>query len=326
MRVIEVREYGTPSVLRVATHEQPTPSHNELRIEVKAAGVNFADVMHRRGTYPSGPSPPYVPGFEVAGVVDSTGSDVEPFDIGDRVVSYVASGTGGYAEYALANPVHTFHVPDSVFVHQAVAVPIQFLTAHNCLFEWGGLDKNDRVLIHAAAGGVGTAAIQLAREAGAEVFGTASTDVKLDRIDALGWGHCINYEEKPFVEAIEELTDGEGVDLVLDGVGGEVHHNSLKVLAPFGRLVAFGVASGEGTQLNSSGLLTQNLQVYGYHYGGALAEAPNRVLDPADGILQQLANGTLEAVLEDTIPLEKATVAHQRLESRTSVGKIVLTL
>ena len=326
MRIIEVREYGTPSVLQVANHEQPTPSHNELRIEVEAAGVNFADVMHRRGTYPSGPSPPYVPGFEVAGVVDSTGSDVELFDIGDRVVSYVASGTGGYAEYALAKPVHTFHVPDSVSLHEAVAVPIQFLTAHNCLFEWGGLDENDRVLIHAAAGGVGTAAIQLAREAGAEVFGTASTDVKLDRIDALGCDHCINYEETPFVEAIEQLTDGEGVDLVLDGVGGEVHHNSLRVLAPFGRLVAFGVASGEGTQLNSSGLLTHNLQVYGYHYGGALAEAPDRVLDPADGILQQLANESLETVLEDTIPLEKATMAHQRLESRNSVGKIVLTL
>jgi NADPH2:quinone reductase len=326
MRVIEVREYGAPGVLQMGTREQPTPSHNELRIEVEAAGVNFADVMHRRGTYPSGPSPPYVPGFEVAGVVESTGSAVEPFDSGDRVVSYVASGTGGYAEYALAKPIHTFHVPDSVSLQEAVAVPIQFLTAHNCLFEWGDLDENDRVLIHAAAGGVGTAAVQFAREAGAEVFGTASTGVKLDRIDALGCDHCINYTETPFVEAIDQLTDGAGVDLVLDGVGGDVHHNSLRALAPFGRLVAFGVASGEGTQLNSSGLLTKNLQVYGYHYGGALAEAPARVLGPADGILQQLANGTLEAVLEDTIPLEKATTAHQRLENRASIGKIVLTL
>ncbi|EMA18651.1 quinone oxidoreductase family protein [Haloarcula argentinensis] len=326
MRVIEVREYGTPTVLQLANHEQPAPSHNELRIEVEAAGVNFADVMHRRGTYPSGPSPPYVPGFEVAGIVDSTGSAVDAFDSGERVVSYVASGTGGYAEYALAKPVHTFHVPDSVSLHEAVAVPIQFLTAHNCLFAWGGLNENDQVLIHAAAGGVGTAAVQLAREAGADVFGTASTDVKLDRIDALGCDHCINYEETPFVEAIDTLTDREGVDLVLDGVGGEVHHNSLRALAPFGRLVAFGVASGEGTQLNSSGLLTKNLQVYGYHYGSALAEAPDRVLEPADGILQQLANGTLEAVLDNTIPLEKAAMAHQRLENRTSIGKIVLTL
>src|SRR5699024_5020882 len=191
MRVIEVSEYGTPSVLQVANREQPNPSHNELRTEVEAAGVNFADVMHRRGTYPSGPSPPYVPGFEVAGVVDSAGSDVGPFDIGDRVVSYITGGTGGYAEYALVKPVHTFHVPDSVSLHEAVAVPVQFLTAHNCLFEWGGLDESDRVLIHAAAGGVGTAAIQLAREAGAEVFGTASTDAKLDRIAALGCNHCI---------------------------------------------------------------------------------------------------------------------------------------
>lgn len=326
MRVIEVSEYGNPSVLQVTNHEQPTPSHNELGIEVEAAGVNFADVMHRRGTYPSGPSPPYVPGFEVAGIVDSTGFDVEPFDIGDRVVSYITGGTGGYAEYALVKPVHTFRVPDSVSFHEAVAVPIQFLTAHNCLFEWGNLDENDRVLIHAAAGGVGTAATQLAREAGAEVFGTTSTDVKLNRIDVLGCDHCINYEETPFVEVIKQLTDGEGVDLVLDGVGGEVHHNSLKALAPFGRLVAFGVASGEGTQLNTSGLLTQNLQVYGYHYGGALAEAPDLVLSPVDGILQQLANGSIETVLEDTIPLEQAMVAHQRLENRNNVGKIVLTL
>ncbi|MGQ3722659.1 quinone oxidoreductase family protein [Natrialba aegyptia] len=245
MKVIEVSKHGSPSVLQVRTREQPTPSHDELRISVRASGVNFADVMHRRGTYPDGPAPPYVPGFEVAGVIDSVGNTVEQFEVGDRVVSYVVGGTDGYAEYALVKPSHTFRVPDSLPLCEAVAVPIQFLTAHNCLFEWGNLSTNDRVLIHAAAGGVGTAAIQLAREAGAVVFGTASTDAKLDRVRALGCDHCINYEKTSFVDAINHLTDGDGVDLILDGVGGSVHHNSLKALASFGRLVAYGVASGE---------------------------------------------------------------------------------
>lgn len=325
MRAIEVGEYGSDSVLQLADHKQPTPSHDELRIEVKAAGVNFADVMHRRGTYPRGPTPAYVPGFEVAGIVDSCGSGVASVDVGERVVSYVDGGTGGYAEYTVVKPEHTFHVPDPVPLGEAVAVPVQFLTAHNCLFAWGDLKPSDRVLIHAAAGGVGTAAIQFARKTGAEVFGTASTDRKLARMQALGCNHCINYETTSFVDAIEQLTDGDGVDLVLDGVGGDVHHNSLKTLAPFGRLVAFGVASGNGTQLNSGGLLRQNLQVYGYHYGGALAEAPARVLGPADSILQQLAAGRIETVIEETIPLEAATEAHQRLENRNNVGKVVLT-
>lgn len=324
MRVIEVSEYGSPTVLQAVDRPQPHPSHHELRIEVVATGVNFADVMHRRGTYPEGPATPYVPGFEVAGIVDAVGAGVERFAVGDRVVSYVESGTGGYAEYALSRPMHTFCVPEALPLREAVAVPIQFLTAHNCLFEWGDLDAGDRVLIHAAAGGVGTAAVQLAREAGADVFGTASTDTKLDRIRTLGCDHCINYEETSFVDAITHRTDGDGINLVLDGVGGDVHHNSLKVLAPFGRLVAYGVASGEGTQLNPSGLLTKNLQVFGYHYGGALADAHDRVLGPADGILQHLSSGRIEAVIGDTFRLEKAAMAHRRLETRRTVGKIVL--
>lgn len=326
MRAIEVSEYGSPTTLQVVTRPQPHPSQDELRIDVAAAGINFADVMHRRGTYPSGPVPPYVPGFEVAGVVDAAGTRVERFGPGDRVVSYVSGGTGGYAEYALTQPTHTFSVPGSLPLSEAVAVPIQFLTAHNCLFEWGGLATGDRVLIHAAAGGVGTAAVQLARDAGAEVFGTASTDPKLDQLRALGCDHCINYEETSFVDAIDHLTGGKGVALVLNGVGGEVHHNSLKALAPFGRLVAYGVASGEGTQLNPRGLLTKNLQVYGYHYGNALADVPDRVLGPADDILQRLSRGNLDAVLDDTIPLEQAAMAHRRLENRSNVGKVVLHL
>lgn len=324
MRVIEVRECGSPSVLQVANRPRPRPAKHELRIGVTVAGVNFADVMHRQGTYPGGPATPYVPGFEVAGVVDDVGMAVDRFETGDRVVSYVDGGTGGYAEFTTAQAGHTFHVPESLPLSDAVAVPIQFLTAHNCLFEWGELDADERVLIHAAAGGVGTAAVQLARNADADVFGTASTGTKLSRIRALGCDHCINYEETSFVDAVDQLTDGDGVDLVLDGVGGTVHHNSLKALAPFGRLVAYGVASGSGTQLNPSGLLTNNLQVYGYHYGGALAEDPKRVLGPAEDTLQRLSNGTIETVLDERLPLERAATAHQRLERRKNVGKVIL--
>jgi NADPH2:quinone reductase len=229
--------------------------------------------MQRRGHYHGGPEPPYVPGMEAAGTVDAVGEGVDR-EVGERVV---AMSEGCYAEYVTANAAALLDVPESMSFAEAAGFPVQFLTAHNVLFECGNLTADERVLIHAAAGGVGTAATQLAREAGADVFGTASTQEKLDLAERLGVDHPIDYTETDFVDAVVDASDGEGVDLVLDGVGGDTSAESLDCLVPFGRMVVYGAASGRPGTLDTATLLFDNYTVHGYHLGQSVQRKPDRV-------------------------------------------------
>jgi NADPH2:quinone reductase len=320
MKAIEVTAFGDSDVLEVTEREAPEPGPGEVRIDVKAAGINFADIMQRRGHYHGGPEPPYVPGLEVAGVVDETGEGVgrEP---GDRVVSMV--DTGGYADYALADAMGLLDVPGEMSFEEAAGFPVQFLTAHNCLHEWGQLEEGESVLIHAAAGGVGTAAVQLAREAGAEVFGTASTAEKLEKAASLGCDHPINYAETDFVEAVRAETD-YGVDLVLDGIGGETTDRSLDALKEFGRMVSYGAASGRPGEPPTDKLLFGNKQVRGYHLGRAINRKPTKVMGAIPELTELLAEGVLAVQVGETFPLEAAADAHEHIESRQSTGKVVV--
>jgi NADPH2:quinone reductase len=323
MRAIEVETFGTTDVLELVDRDVPEPGPGQVRIETEAIGVNFADIMQRRGTYPGGPEPPYTPGFETAGVVDALGPDITDLAEGDRVVGYPDGGA--YAEYALCRAEGLFAVPDGMSFETAAAYPVQFLTAHNCLFEWGGLESGERVLIHAAAGGVGSAAVQLASRAGAEVFGTASSDEKLAHIDKLGCDHPINYVENDFAEEITEITDGGGVDLVLDGVGGETHTKSYDILKHFGRIVAFGVASGDVPKPDVWDLLFENHSVIGFHLGQSMNHDPERVLGAVPELSQILANEDVTITIGARFPLEEAAKAHQHIENRENIGKVVLT-
>jgi NADPH2:quinone reductase len=218
-----------------------------------------------------------------------------------------------------------FEVPEEMDFETAAGYPVQFLTAHNCLFEWGGLESGERVLIHAAAGGVGSAAVQLADRAGAEVFGTASSAEKLDYAADLGCDHPINYVEDDFAEEIAEITDGEGVDIVLDGVGGETHTKSYDALDHFGRVVAFGVASGEVPEPNVWELLFENHSVIGFHLGQSMNHDPERVLGAVPELSDLLVSGEVEINVGASFPLEDAAAAHQHIEDRQSIGKVVLT-
>jgi NADPH2:quinone reductase len=339
MKVVRVPEFGDSDVLEVADRERPDPGPGEVRIAVEAAGVNFADVMQRRGHYHGGPEPTYVPGMEAAGTIDAVGEGVER-EVGERVVA--TTGRGGYADYAVADADSLFAVPESLSFEEAAGFPVQFLTAHSALHEWGGLEEGERVLVHAAAGGVGTAAVQLASAAGAEVFGTASTDEKLELAERLGCDHPINYEETDFREVVEEKTDGEseeprssnasgegsdpraGVDLVLDGVGGDTFSRSLDALSHFGRVVAYGAASGEPGRVETTRLLFENVSVVGFHLGQALARDPQRVLTAVPELQEMLAGGDLEVVVGATFPLEDADEAHAAIENRETVGKVAL--
>ncbi len=321
MQAIQVTDFGDNSVVEVTERERPDPGQGQVRVEVKAAGVNFADIMQRRGHYQRGPKPPYVAGMEVAGVVDAVGEGADR-EVGDRVMGF-ADG-GAFAEYTLATGGGLLDAPEGMSFAEAAGVPVQFLTAHNCLFEWGGLEDGERVLVHAAAGGVGTAAVQLADDAGAEVFGTASTREKLDLAADLGCDHPINYTETDFVAEVENITDGDGLDLVLDGIGGETSSQSLEALTEFGRIVCYGAASGQPGQLDTGELLFNNYTVYGYHLGRGLAKAPTRVLEAVGPLNEGLATGDLEVIVGHEFDLEDAAEALQFIEDRNSSGKVVL--
>jgi NADPH2:quinone reductase len=320
MKAVRVTEFGDTDGMDVAEVAAPEPGEGEVLIEVQAAGINFADIMQRRGHYHGGPEPPYVAGMEVAGVVEAVGDGVGR-SVGDRVVSMV--GGGGYAEYATADARGIFDIPEGMGFEEAAGFPVQFLTAHNCLHEWGGLEEGESVLIHAAAGGVGTAAVQLAREAGARVFGTASTREKLATAAELGCDVPINYTEEDFVDRVREETD-YGVDLVLDGVGGDTTEESLDALKEFGRMVSYGAASGRPGRPPTDALLFGNKSVIGYHLGRAINRKPMKVMGAVPELTELLADGTLEVQVGHTFPLEEAAEAHEFIEARKSSGKVVL--
>lgn len=321
MQAVVATDYGDPSVLESRAVPVPKPGESEVRIEVERAGVNFADIEKRRGTYPEAPTPPYGPGIEVAGRIDETGAGVDRHP-GEAVAALV--GGGGYAEYAVAPERRLLDIPPSVALGDAAALPVQFLTAHNALFEWGNLRDGERVLVHAAAGGVGTAAVQLAAAAGATVFGTASTDAKLDLATELGATHAINYETADIVDAIDRHTGGDGVDLVLDGVGGDAFYAGLDALGDCGRIVTYGMASGNIPTVAIPRLLFENKSVRGYHLEHALAHATDRVHAGIRGLADRFGAGDIRVVVGDERPLTEAADVHRAIEARETTGKQLL--
>ena len=321
MKAIEVSEFGDSDVLSTAEHDVPEPGPSEVRIAVEAVGVNFADIMQRRGNYPGGPQPTYVPGMEAAGTVEAVGENADR-EVGERVVAMTQQG---YAEYTTASVDALFDVPEGMGFEGAAGFPVQFLTAHNTLFEWGGLTDGESVLIHAAAGGVGTAATQLASRAGATVFGTASSREKLDLAEELGCEIPIDYTETDFADAVNDATDGAGVDLVLDGVGGDTTQESLSCLTDFGRMTVYGAASGEPGHPDTGTLLFNNHTVLGYHLSQAMGQVPGRVLGAVPDLTEALTSGDLEVIVGQTFQLAEAGDAHAYIENRESSGKVVLT-
>jgi synaptic vesicle membrane protein VAT-1 len=249
MRAVVITRHGPPEVLEVEERPEPVAGPGEVRIEVKAAGINFADLMARTGMYPDAPKPPCVVGYEVAGLVEAVGPGVERYSVGDRVVA----GTvfGGYSEIVTAVEANVIPLPERLSFEQGAAVPVNYATAWAGLIMMGGLRAGDRVLIQAAAGGVGIAATQIARKVGAEIFGTASPG-KHDAIRAQGVDHPIDYRSQDFEAAVRDLTGGEGIDVAFDAIGPSSFRKGYRLLRPGGRLVCFGLAevqTGEGRNL-----------------------------------------------------------------------------
>ena len=322
MKAITVEEFGEPEVIQYIDVERPSPGEGEVLIEVKSAGINYADTMRRRNQYVERQTLPFTPGSEVSGVVVEVGSGVENVSTGDRVVTLL--GTGGYAEYAVAPDATVIPLPEGLGFDEAAAIPLQGLTAYHCIKTSGALQPGESVLVHAAAGGVGTLAVQMAKLLGAgTVIATASSPEKLDLAKSLGADVLIDYTKDGWVEEVREATGGKGADVILEMVGGEFLNQNLKCLNVFGRMVVFGAASGERGSIVPVDLMKRCHAVVGFYLPQVMSR-PDLLGPSLQEVLGWISTGEVKLTVGGTYPLENAAEAHADLESRKTTGKLVL--
>jgi NADPH:quinone reductase-like Zn-dependent oxidoreductase len=343
MRAVVLTRHGGCDVLKVEERPDPTVGLGEVRIDVRAAGINFADLMARAGLYPDAPVPPCVVGYEVAGEVESVGEGVDSLAVGDRVVA--ATRFGGYAERVSVPERQAFPLPGELSFEQGAAFPVNYGTAYAALVIMGGIQEGDRVLIHAAGGGVGIAATQIAKSRGTEVFGTASAS-KHDAIRAQGVDHAIDYRTQDFVAEVRRITGGQGLDVIIDALGPASFRKDYALLRQGGRLIMYGLAdvqTGDTRNIpavlrnlarmpfatipwwKSLGLMNENKGVFGLNMlqwwdrEGDL----DRVVEPLRAALEA---GELKPVVAESFPFDAAGEAHRFMQERRNVGKVVLVV
>lgn len=322
MKAIQFEAYGGPEVLKLTEKEKPTPKGYEVLIEIDCVGVNYADTARREGQYVVPTPLPFIPGAEVAGVVVEVGEKVTKIKSGTRVVSLIESG--GYSEYALSNEFSVIPLPDEISFHEAVALPLQGLSAYHILKTMGRLQPGEAVLIHAAAGGVGTIAVQLAKIFGAgKVIATASTKEKLTLAKEMGADVLIDYTQEGWELKVREATEGKGVDVALEMAGGDIFNKTLKCLAPFGRLVVFGNASRETYTMNPQNLMRRNQSVVGF-FLPQIMKKPDLLLPSIKDLFSYVASGKLKLTIGGVYPIEQAAEVHEEMNSRQTKGKMIL--
>lgn len=325
MTAIAITSPGGPEVLKPESRPRPEPGPGEILVKVAAAGVNRPDVFQRLGRYDPPPGAPDIPGLEIAGHVAAVGPDAGAWKVGDAVCALVAGG--GYAEYCTAPAPQCLPVPDGLTLTEAAALPETFFTVWSNVFDRGRLASGEAILIHGGSSGIGTTAIQLAREAGARVFTTAGSAEKCRVCTELGAERAINYREEDFAAVVAEATGGRGVDVVLDMVGGDYIPRSLASLAPDGRHVSIAFLRGSKTEIDFNGVMRKRLTLTGSTL------RPRPIADKAaiaDKLLEhvwpKIASGAVKPLIHATFPLAEASRAHALMESSEHIGKIVLTL
>jgi NADPH2:quinone reductase len=321
MRVIQVRQFGLPDVLVVEQAPEPQAGPGQAVISVETAGVLFADTMARAGKYPV--PLPFIPGLEVAGRVIQVGSDGDESLVGQRVVART-SGLGGYAEQAVVDVSNIFRIPDELSFEQATGVFSSGQTAVHVL-STVQIETEDSVLITAAAGSTGSLLVQLVKQAGVRtVIGAARGKDKLAVVSRLGADAVVDYSDSNWVDEIRKLTDSKGADVVLDAVGGDIGRQAFEVTANGrGRFVVYGWASGSGIELQTQELTMRGMTVIGA-LGKGMTKTPEAMHQHADFALQEAAAGRLVAEIGQTYPLERAADAHAALETRQTIGKVLL--
>lgn len=325
MRAIRIHEHGGPEVLTLDDLPQPRPGDGEVRVRVAYAGLNFIDTYHRTGYYDPGELPVTL-GKEGSGVVEEVGPGAGGLVVGDRVCFWDAPGS--YAEEVVIPAARAIPVPEAsggdhdVDLRVAAALPLQGMTAHYLTQTIRPLGPDDRVLVHAAAGGVGLLAVQMAKLTGATVYGTCSTEEKAQRVRAAGADRAILYTETDFVEAVMEETGGEGVDLVVDGVGRATFEGSVAATRVRGHVILFGQASGEPDPIRPRQLLGSRTLTCAslFHY----AADRDEMLARAEAVFQWYRQGRLEVRIDRVLPLAESARAHSLLETRETSGKVLL--
>ncbi len=335
MKQILLTKHGAPEVFKVREVPEPMPSSGELKVCVKAAGVNYADVMARLGLYPDAPPPPCVVGYEVSGIVEAVGPDVDPSWIGKEVIA--ATRFGGYSSKLCVPLSGVFSKPPCLSFEQAGGLFVNYVTAWQLLVALGGLKKGETLLIHNAGGGVGLAALDIAKHIGASTLGTAS-ERKHDFLKERGLGQAIDYRSQDFTKEVRKLTQGRGVDLVIDPLGGSHWKQSYAVLAPAGRLGMFGMSTATESRVGFFGLLkflggtpwfhpislmNKNRGVFGVNVGH-LWEETRLVRGWVEEILRGVQDGWVNPHVDRPFRLEEAARAHRYLEERRNIGKVVL--
>jgi NADPH2:quinone reductase len=327
MKAVRMHQTGSPEVLEVNEVDAPVPVDDQVLIRVGLAGVNFTDVMARQGVYLSRDAAPALPtilGTEVAGIVTATGPGVVEDLAGRRVVAFVR---GGYAEYAIAPRHLVMELPPGIDLADATAFLVQGVTAWQLLRECGRIQPGESVLVHSAAGGVGTLAVQLAKAFGAStVVATAGSAEKLKLASELGADVTVDYTVSDWTDGVLNAVGPSGVDIVLDAVGGDVGERSLATLAPFGRLVTYGVSSKILAAFSGSQLMHKNQSIIGYWLTGRLARDSRPAMDAVAGLLGLAGSGRIRAVVRHAFPLERAADAHRAISDRRTIGKVVLTV
>lgn len=324
MKAAIITQPGGPEVLQIQEVETPEPTGDQVRVRVKASGINRADLLQRAGGYPApAGSPSNIPGLEFAGVVDAVGPLVRMWQPGQRVMGL--AGGGAQAEYILAHEGLLVEIPANLTFVQAASIPEVFMTAHDALFTQAGLRLGERVLIHAAGSGVGTAAIQLAKAVGATVFGTSRTPDKLEKARALGLDFGVAAQN--FAEEIQNLTGGQGVHVVLDFMGASYLEQNLQALGNWGRMVILATMGGTQGNLHIGLLMSKRISVKGVTLRTRTLEEKLSVTRAfATSVLPLLANGQVRPIIERTYPLAEISAAHASMGENLNFGKFVITL
>jgi putative PIG3 family NAD(P)H quinone oxidoreductase len=323
MRAVVFDQPGDADVLHVADVPEPTAAPGEVVLRVRATAVNRADLLQRRGFYPPPPGASSILGLEAAGEVESTGEGVDGWSPGDRACALLAGG--GYAEKVAVPALQLMRVPDSIDMIAAGGIPEVFLTAHDNLLTRGRLRRGETVLIHGGAGGVGTAAIQIAKRVGARVVVTAGSAERLRRCRELGADEGIDHREEDFVARLAEITGGRGADVILDVIGAAYLERNLQALARDGRLVVIGLQGGVRAEIDLNAMLSRRLSLIATTLRSRPVEQKAEIVRRgAADLLPGLADGSLRPVIDRVLPLDRAAEAHRAMEAGEPVGKIVL--
>ena len=325
MAAINISRPGGPEVLVLDQRAVPTPNPNEILIKVAAAGINRGDVVQRLGSYPPPSGASDILGLEVAGDVVAVGKDTTRFKLGDKVMSLVTGG--GYAQYCAAHETHTFLIPPGIDMVAAASIPETFMTVWHNVFQRGGLQPGETLLVHGGSSGIGVTAIQIAKAFGAKVIVTAGSKEKCDACIGLGADRAINYRTEDFVAEVKAVTEGVGADAILDMVGGDNVERNFDAAAVEGRIIQIGFMESSRARVDFRTLMVKRL-----HYTGSTLRARS-VADKAmlasaveAKVMPLLLDGRFKTVVDSTFPLDRAAQAHRRMETGQHIGKIVLTI